>query len=222
MTNHVVIIDYGCGNLRSAAKAFERVARIQAQKVDRLAPQIFVTADPEKIAQADRVVLPGVGSFAACRAGLAAVDGLEQGLNQAVRVRGVPFLGICVGMHLMADIGYEHGRHAGLGWVAGEIVALAPSQPNLQLKIPHMGWNLVRPHASHPVLSGLSAEDYAYFVHSYIYRPARPELILASTDYDGQISAIVGCDNLLGTQFHPEKSQQIGLRLIAQFLSWSP
>ncbi len=213
------IIDYGSGNLRSAAKAFERAAAKSGS-----GETIAVTSRPEEIAVADRVVLPGVGAFADCRRGLAAVPGLEEALREAVIGRGRPFLGICVGMQLMASCGREFETVEGLGWIAGEVVAIAPSDPSL--KIPHMGWNELRsaglPGAAHPVLAGLGAGTHAYFVHSYHLRPADPAHLLAVTDYGGQLAAVVGRDNLIGTQFHPEKSQMAGLRLIANFLGWRP
>lgn len=216
MTECVAIIDYGSGNLHSAAKSFERAAL----GIDGTAPTIRVTDDPELVARADRIVLPGVGAFADCRAGLAAVPGMDEALEQAVRRRGVPFLGICVGMQMMATRGREHGSHPGLDWIAGEVVPIEPSDP--ALKIPHMGWNDLVPGRDHPVLQGLYAGSHAYFVHSFHLRPATPESLLASADYGGPVVAAVGRDNMVGTQFHPEKSQATGLRLIANFLAWSP
>jgi glutamine amidotransferase len=213
------IIDYGSGNLRSAAKAFERAAAESGA-----GGAISVTRRPEDIAAAERIVLPGVGAFADCRRGLAAVPGLEQALHEAVIGRGRPFLGICVGMQLMASYGREFETVAGLGWIPGEVVAIAPSDPSL--KIPHMGWNELRsasqPNALHPVLDGLAPGTHAYFVHSYHFRPSNPAHCLAVTDYGGPLAAVVGRDNLIGTQFHPEKSQMAGLRLIANFLGWRP
>jgi imidazole glycerol-phosphate synthase subunit HisH len=211
----VAIIDYGSGNLRSAAKAFERAAQERG-----LGCAIRVTSRPEEVAAAERVVLPGVGAFADCRRGLAAVAGLEAALGEAVLRRGRPFLGICVGMQLMAERGREFETVEGLGWIGGEVVALAPA--DRALKIPHMGWNELSPRAAHPVLRGLAAGTHAYFVHSYHLRPADPGDLLAETDYGGPIAAVVGRDNLIGTQFHPEKSQMAGLRLIANFLEWRP
>jgi glutamine amidotransferase len=209
------IIDYGSGNLRSAAKAFERAAAESG-----IAGAIVVTSRPEEVAAAERIVLPGVGAFADCRRGLAAVPGLEAALGEAVIGRGRPFLGICVGMQLMAERGREFETVAGLGWVPGEVVALEPADPSL--KIPHMGWNELVPRTAHPVLAGLVAGTHAYFVHSYHLRPARPADFLVETDYGGPLAAVVGRDNLIGTQFHPEKSQMAGLRLIANFLQWRP
>ena len=209
------IIDYGSGNLRSAAKAFERAAAENG-----IAGAIVVTAQPEEIAAAERVVLPGVGAFADCRRGLAAVPGLEAALTEAVIGRGRPFLGICVGMQLMAERGREFETVAGLGWIAGDVVAIAPADPTL--KIPHMGWNELVPGGDHPVLAGLPQGTHVYFVHSYELRPIDRQDILAETDYGGSIAAVVGRDNWIGTQFHPEKSQAAGLRLIANFLRWRP
>ncbi len=213
------IIDYGSGNLRSAAKAFERAAAENG-----IPGPILVTSRPDEVAAAERVVLPGVGAFADCRRGLAAVPGLEAALVEAVMAHGRPFLGICVGMQLMAERGREFETVEGLGWVAGEVVAIEPvnSPGDPPLKIPHMGWNELSPRAAHPVLAGLPAGTHAYFVHSFELRPAHPGDLLAETDYGGPIAAVVGHDNLIGTQFHPEKSQVAGLRLIANFLRWRP
>src|SRR5689334_12146014 len=205
------IIDYGSGNLRSAAKAFERAAAEHGT-----GDAIVVTRRPEDVAAAERIVLPGVGAFADCRRGLAAVPGLEEALREAVIGRGRPFLGICVGMQLMASYGREFETVAGLGWIPGEVVAIAPSDPSL--KIPHMGWNELVPaggparahHRAHPVLDGIGPGTHAYFVHSYHFRPADPADLLAVTDYGGPLAAIIGRDNLIGTQFHPEKSQMAG------------
>jgi imidazole glycerol-phosphate synthase subunit HisH len=212
---NVVILDYGSGNLRSAAKSFERAAAESD-----IAAEIAVTSEPERVAAADRVVLPGVGAFADCRRGLAAVPGLEAALVEAVIRRGRPFLGICVGMQLMAERGREFETIEGLGWIAGEVVAIEPADPDL--KIPHMGWNELQPRAAHPVLDGLPAGTHTYYVHGYELRPAVASDLLATTDYGGQLTAVVARDNLVGTQFHPEKSQAAGLRLIANFLGWRP
>ena len=209
------IIDYGSGNLRSAAKAFERAAAETG-----LGEIILVTSRPEEVARAERIVLPGVGAFADCRRGLAAVPGLEAALCEAVRGRGRPFLGICVGMQLMADRGREFETVDGLGWVPGEVIAIERADPSL--KIPHMGWNELSPRAAHPVLAGLPAGTHVYFVHSYHFRPADSADLIAETDYGGPLAAAIGRDNLIGTQFHPEKSQMAGLRLIANFLRWRP
>ena len=211
----VSIVDYGSGNLRSAAKAFERAAS-EAE----VAAEIKVTSQPEIIAGADRVVLPGVGAFADCRRGLAAVSGLEQALNEAVTLRGRPFLGICVGMQLMADSGLEFETVDGLGWIGGQVAAIEPEDP--ALKIPHMGWNEIVPQSAHPLLAGLDAGAHTYFVHSYHFRLSDPEDLVAVADYGGPLAAVVGHGNLAGTQFHPEKSQQAGLRLIGNFLRWRP
>jgi glutamine amidotransferase len=209
------IIDYGSGNLRSAAKAFERAAAETG-----LGEIILVTSRPEEVALAERIVLPGVGAFADCRRGLAAVPGLEAALCEAVRARGRPFLGICVGMQLMADRGREFETVDGLGWVPGEVIAIERADPSL--KIPHMGWNELSPRAAHPVLAGLPAGTHVYFVHSYHFRPADSADLIAETDYGGPLVAAIGRDNLIGTQFHPEKSQMAGLLLIANFLRWRP
>jgi glutamine amidotransferase len=209
------IIDYGSGNLRSAAKAFERAAAEAG-----LAGAIIVTGRPEEVALAERIVLPGVGAFADCRRGLARVPGLEAALVEAVIGRGRPFLGICVGMQLMASCGREFETVEGLGWIPGEVVAIERTDP--ALKIPHMGWNELVPRAAHPVLAGLPTGTHAYFVHSYQFRPAEAADLIAETDYGGPLAAVVGRDNLIGTQFHPEKSQMAGLRLIANFLRWRP
>ena len=209
------IIDYGSGNLRSAAKAFERAAAETG-----LDGAIIVTSRPEEVALAERIVLPGVGAFADCRRGLAAVPGLESALVEAVMRRGRPFLGICVGMQLMAERGREFETVDGLGWIGGDIVAIERADP--ALKIPHMGWNELLPRAAHPVLAGLPAGTHAYFVHSYHFRPADSADLIAETDYGGPLAAVIGRDNLIGTQFHPEKSQMAGLLLIANFLRWRP
>ena len=211
----VAIVDYGSGNLRSAAKAFERAA-VESD----VAAEIKVTSVPEVIAGADRVVLPGVGAFADCRRGLAAVSGLEQALSESVMARARPFLGICVGMQLMADSGLEFETVDGLGWIGGQVVAMEPA--DRALKIPHMGWNEIEPRGAHPLLAGLSARPHAYFVHSYHFRVSDPDDLVAVTDYGGPLAAVVGHGNIAGTQFHPEKSQQAGLRLISNFLQWRP
>ena len=211
----VAIVDYGSGNLRSVAKAFERMAAEEG-----IAARIEVTDEPETVARADRVVLPGVGAFADCRRGLAAVPGLEAALREAVIARARPFLGICVGMQLMADWGREFETVVGLGWIGGEVVAIEPG--DTVLKIPHMGWNEIEPRAAHPLLDGLEAGAHGYFVHGYHFRLADSAALVAVTDYGGPLTAMVGRDNLVGTQFHPEKSQQAGLRLIGNFLRWRP
>lgn len=213
---HVAIIDYGSGNLHSAAKAFERASRESGAGLE-----VKVSADPEDVRSADRVVLPGVGAFADCRAGLLGVDGMLEALKARVEDDARPFLGICVGMQLMATRGLEHGSHPGFDWIPGEVMPIAPELPGA--KIPHMGWNeLSLDSPDHPVLAGLKDGDHAYFVHSYHLRPAVPDNRLATVDYGGPVTAIVGRDNLVGTQFHPEKSQAAGLRLLANFLTWQP
>ena len=215
---HVAIIDYGSGNLHSAAKAFERAAREQGSDL-----AIKVTARPEDVADAERIVLPGVGAFADCKRGLEAVPGMIEALEEAVQGRGKPFLGICVGLQLMAKRGLEHGVTPGLGWIKGEVRAIAPSDP--ALKIPHMGWNTLRVGREHALLTGIPTGEgglHAYFVHSYHVVPEEPGDLVASTDYGGPITAFVAKDNVAGTQFHPEKSQKLGLALIANFLRWKP
>jgi len=211
----VAIVDYGSGNLRSAAKAFERAAR-EAGTNER----VLVTANPQDVAAADRIVLPGVGAFADCRAGLYGVPGMVDVLQREVIDRGKPFLGICVGMQLMATRGVEYGVHSGLDWIAGDVVRIEPGKDHL--KIPHMGWNELTDLKPHPLLEGIAPKDHAYFVHSFQLKASQPETLLATTDYGGTVTAVVGRDNLAGTQFHPEKSQATGLRLIANFLRWSP
>ena len=208
----VAIIDYGSGNLRSAAKAFERAAGSDME--------IRVSGEAAVVRRADRVVLPGVGAFGDCMAGLAALPGMLEALEETVIAGGRPFLGICVGMQLMAAVGREHGEHRGLGWIAGAVEPLQPAEP--WLKVPHMGWNELEPLAHHPVTAGLGARAHVYFVHSYAFRPEDPARALARVDYGGPLAAVVGRDNLVGTQFHPEKSQAVGLRLIANFLEWTP
>ncbi len=213
-----VIIDYGSGNLHSAHKAFERAA-----SEAKLKEQIVVSARPEDVASADRIVLPGVGAFKDCRSGLRGVDGLEEAMRQQVIGRGRPFLGICVGMQLMATRGLEHDVTQGLGWVAGDVKPIAPSDP--ALKIPHMGWNTITPHAQHALLDGIRTGNdglHAYFVHSYHFECTLPEDMVATADYGGPVTAMIGYDNVVGTQFHPEKSQALGLALIANFLRWKP
>ncbi len=212
----VAIIDYGSGNLRSAAKAFERAALDHG-----LSHDIVVTDDAERVRRADHVVLPGVGAFADCKRGLDSVPGMHAALDEAVLRRGVPFLGICVGMQLMAERGHEHGLAPGLGWIPGDVIALAPSDP--RIKVPHMGWNdLAVADDRHPVLAGLPPAMHGYFVHSYHLQCTDPRHCLATVDYGGTVTAVVGRDNLIGTQFHPEKSQAAGLHLIANFLRWRP
>lgn len=213
----VAIVDYGSGNLHSAAKALERAA------LDLGAPRIAVTSDPEIVRTADRVVLPGVGAFADCRRGLDAVPGMVEALEEAVHQRGRPFLGICVGLQLLAERGLEHGETAGLGWIKGEVVRIEPSDPTL--KIPHMGWNTLSLDRVHPLFDGIpTGRDglHAYFVHSYHMQVADPADRLATTEYGGTVTAAVARGNVAGTQFHPEKSQKLGLALLANFLKWHP
>ena len=215
---HVAIIDYGSGNLHSAAKAFERAVREQGSEL-----AIKVTARPEDVADADRIVLPGVGAFADCKRGLEEVPGMIDALEEAVQERGKPFLGICVGLQLMAERGLEHGVTPGLGWIKGEVRAIAPSDPDL--KVPHMGWNTLRVVRANPLLEGVPTGEgglHAYFVHSYHLVPEVKDDLVASTDYGGPITAFIAKDNMAGTQFHPEKSQKLGLALIANFLRWKP
>ncbi|HTZ81528.1 MAG TPA: imidazole glycerol phosphate synthase subunit HisH [Stellaceae bacterium] len=209
------LIDYGSGNLRSAAKAFERAAAEA-----KIATEVAVTSDPDLVRKAERIVLPGVGAFADCRRGLAAVAGMEDALKEAVIERGRPFLGICVGMQLMATRGREFEDVAGLGWIPGDVVAMHPKDPSL--KIPHMGWNELEPRQPHPLLAGIQKGEHVYFVHSFEIRCESPAHVLATTEYGGSVAAMVGRDNLAGTQFHPEKSQKTGLHLITNFLRWRP
>jgi glutamine amidotransferase len=211
----VAIIDYGSGNLRSAEKAFARAAAEAGTGQD-----IVVTADPAVVAGAARVVLPGVGAFADCRQGLLGIAGMRDALQQAVHVRKAPFFGICVGMQLMAEWGLEHGRHQGLGWLKGTVEPMDPADKSL--KIPHMGWNDLKIERPHPVLEGITPGTHVYFVHSYAFRPADPADLLATVDYGGPVTAMVGRANMIGSQFHPEKSQAAGLWLIANFLRWTP
>ena len=215
---YVAIIDYGSGNLHSAAKAFERAAREQGNGLD-----VKVTAEPDMVARSERIVLPGVGAFADCKAGLARVPGMIEALEEAVRKDGKPFLGICVGLQLMAALGLEHGVTPGLGWIDGEVSAIEPNDASL--KIPHMGWNTLKPTRQHALLDGIPTGPeglHAYFVHSYHFVPAEPDALVATTDYGGPVTAFVAKDNMAGSQFHPEKSQKLGLALIANFLKWKP
>ena len=209
-----VLIDYDSGNLHSAEKAFQRMAR----EVD--AGRVVVSDDPDMVARADRIVLPGDGAFPACRRGLQAIPGLEEALIDAVERRGVPFLGICVGMQMMASRGLEYEEVAGFDWVAGDVDLIRPD--DAALKVPHMGWNDLVIDRPHPVLAGIETGDHAYFVHSYHLVLAEPDTLLAHVDYGGAVTAIVGRDTKIGAQFHPEKSQSAGLRLIANFLTWAP
>jgi imidazole glycerol-phosphate synthase subunit HisH len=215
---NVAIVDYGSGNLHSAAKAFERAMRESGHD-----QPIVVTSNPEKVAQADRIVLPGVGAFADCRRGLDEIPGMIDALEQSVRKNGKPFFGICVGMQLMAERGREYQVTPGLGWIAGEVDRIAPSDPGL--KIPHMGWNTLNVQRSHPLLEGIPLGPdglHGYFVHSYELRTAQSSDLVAQAEYGGPLTAIVARENMVGTQFHPEKSQRLGLALIANFLKWTP
>ena len=214
----VAIVDYGSGNLHSAAKAFERAARESGHE-----QPIAVTSDPDAVSRADRIVLPGVGAFADCRRGLHEIAGMVDALEQSVRKKGRPFFGICVGMQLMAERGREYQVTPGLGWIAGEVDRIAPSDPDL--KSPHMGWNTLNVIKPHPLLEGIPTGAnglHAYFVHSYELKPLQRGDLVAQADYGGPLTAIVGRDNMVGTQFHPEKSQRLGLALIANFLKWQP
>ncbi len=213
MTQTIAIVDYGAGNLRSAEKAFLRVA----------GEGVIVTSDAEIVRAADRIVLPGVGAFADCMAGLEAVPGMIEVLNEKVQERGTPFLGICVGMQLLATVGREKAETRGLGWIEGVVEKIVPNDPSL--KVPHMGWNTLDQRTPHAVLEGIETGEtglHAYFVHSYHMRTSSPEAVIATSDYGGALTAIVGRDNIFGTQFHPEKSQTLGLALIANFLKWTP
>ncbi len=217
MTGTIAIIDYGSGNLRSAAKAFERSVR--ALKAD---ADVAVSNDPDLVRKADRIVLPGVGAFEDCMSGLTAVRGMREAMADRVIKGGVPFLGICVGMQLMAAEGHEKGVTPGLGWIAGNVVRLEPAGG---LKVPHMGWNTLRFTQPHPLFDGIADGEaglHAYFVHSYHLATSNPAELFATADYGQAVTACVGRDNLFGTQFHPEKSQTLGLRLIENFLGWRP
>ena len=209
-----VLVDYESGNLHSAAKAFQRMA------AETGAGAVIVSNRPEDVAAADRIVLPGDGAYPACRRALLAQDGLHEAIVQAVTGRGVPFLGICIGMQMLADRGLEYEPTPGFGWIGGQVVRITPADP--ALKVPHMGWNDLVIDRPHPVLAGIATGDHAYFVHSYHFRVADPADLLAHADYGGPITAVVGRGNVVGTQFHPEKSQATGLRLIANFLRWRP
>jgi len=208
----VAIVDYGAGNLRSAEKALAEAAKESAR--------VVVTSDPDAVRKADRIVLPGVGAFADCKRGLDALDGMVETLEEAVLKQGKPFLGICVGMQLMASVGVEFGEHKGLDWIKGKVVVLDPADRSL--RIPQMGWNNLELKRDHPALADTKAGDHAYFVHSYHFLTERPADVIATVEYGGPVTAIIGRDNLLGVQFHPEKSQHVGLTLLARFLKWIP
>ncbi|MFY0692188.1 MAG: imidazole glycerol phosphate synthase subunit HisH [Paracoccaceae bacterium] len=210
-----VLVDYESGNLHSAEKAFQRMAAEVG------GGEVLVTSSPEDVARADRIVLPGDGAFPACRNALMQDRaGLYEAISDAVTVKGRPFMGICVGMQMLASWGREYEDTPGFGWIDGEIVRITPSDP--RMKVPHMGWNDLQITGAHPVLEGVATGDHAYFVHSYHFRVTDPAHRLAHVDYGGEITAIVGRDNVIGTQFHPEKSQRTGLRIIANFLRWAP
>ena len=209
-----VLVDYDSGNLHSAEKAFQRMANEVGGGTVR------VTTCPDDVARADRIVLPGDGAFPACRRALDAVDGMRAALDDAVLHRAVPFMGICVGMQMLATVGREYEDVAGLDWIGGSVERIAPAGPGL--KVPHMGWNDLVIDRAHPVLDGVTSGDHAYFVHSYQMHVADPAHLLAHVDYAGPVTAIVARDTIIGTQFHPEKSQATGLRIIANFLRWRP
>jgi glutamine amidotransferase len=214
----VAIVDYGSGNLHSAHKALERAARESGSGV-----VVRLTSDPDEVRRAERIVLPGVGAFADCRRGLDTVDGMVEALKEAVIEKGKPFLGICVGMQLMATRGLEHRVTEGLDWIPGDVVAIEPADPSL--KIPHMGWNTLSVRRDHTLLDGIPTGEnglHAYFVHSFHLKPTPADTMIAETDHGGALTAIVGRDNLVGTQFHPEKSQTLGLALLRNFLRWRP
>lgn len=218
MSQSVAIIDYGSGNLHSAAKSFERAALESG-----IASTIRVTSDTDVVRAADRIVLPGVGAFADCRRGLDAVPGMVETLEEVVRGQGRPFLGICVGMQLLASRGLEYTITQGLGWIPGDVALIEPDDADL--KIPHMGWNTLEQRGDHPLLAGIETGPqglHAYFVHSYALKAERPQDVLALTDHGGPVTAMVAHGNVAGTQFHPEKSQKLGLKLIANFLGWKP
>ncbi|MCP5382944.1 MAG: imidazole glycerol phosphate synthase subunit HisH [Kordiimonadaceae bacterium] len=207
-----VIIDYGSGNLRSAEKGTVRAA-------EGLDMDVLVTSSPDEVRKADRIILPGVGAFADCMKGLLSLDGMRDALEEAVIKEAKPFLGICVGMQLLADAGLEHGRTDGLGWINGTVKEIKSDT----LKVPHMGWNdLIIDNCTHPVLENIKTGEHAYFVHSYLFKANDQKNVLAHVEYGGYISAVIGQDNIIGTQFHPEKSQELGLRLIRNFLKWAP
>ncbi|TCT44545.1 glutamine amidotransferase [Martelella mediterranea] len=218
MTMKVAIIDYGSGNLRSATKAFERAARENA-----IDAEIILTDNADIVAGADRIVLPGVGAYADCRAGLAAVDGMVEAIRHVAEEKARPFLGICVGMQMMSERGLEKTTSEGFGWIAGDVTQITPADP--QLKIPQIGWNTLELKSEHPLFDGIKTGAdglHAYFVHSYHLASRKPEQVIATTDYGGPVTAFVADGNKAGSQFHPEKSQSLGLKLIANFLMWTP
>ena len=215
MTEKIVIIDYGSGNLRSASKALEHV-------VDKfsVSKAVVVTNDPDVVIKADRILLPGVGAFEDCKNGLVALDGMIDALTEAIKKRGRPFLGVCVGMQLLAEEGQENGSHVGLGWIPGRVIGLKTHDKSL--KVPHMGWNELKVVSTHPILNGIPNDGHVYFVHSYQMQCTDLKNIIAKTDYGSEISAVVGLDNIVGTQFHPEKSQKNGLHILHNFIHWYP
>jgi imidazole glycerol-phosphate synthase subunit HisH len=218
VTQTIALIDYGSGNLRSAAKALERAAADQG-----LSASVELTSDPDKLRLADRIVLPGVGAFGQCAGALRAINGMEHALEWCVTALGKPFLGVCVGMQLMAQRSYEYGLHLGLGWIDGDVLKIQPRDH--RLKVPHMGWNRVSIQPAgqdHPVLRDLDADGQAYFVHSFHLQPSDARQVLATTSYGETMTAVVGRDTMIGVQFHPEKSQAYGLQLLANFLTWKP
>ncbi|MFV0336080.1 MAG: imidazole glycerol phosphate synthase subunit HisH [Tropicimonas sp.] len=209
-----VVVDYESGNLHSAEKAYQRMA------AETGAGEVIISGRPEDVARADRVVLPGDGAYPACKAALEGHSGLQEAIEDAVIGKGRPFMGICIGMQMMASIGREYRDTPGFDWTPGEVVPIKPV--GRALKVPHMGWNDLIISGAHPVLAGVKTGDHAYFVHSYQVRVAEPAHRLAHVDYGGEVTAIIGRDNMIGMQFHPEKSQQTGLRMIANFLTWAP
>lgn len=211
----LALIDYGAGNLHSAAKALERAASECGYK-----SEICITSEAKMLKKATHIVLPGVGAFADCKQGLNNVSGMVEALEQAVLLEKKPFLGICVGMQLLATKGLEHGIHQGMGWIEGEVSRLTPKNPALQ--IPHMGWNELSLLQNHSVLKDIKTGDHAYFVHSYHYGKIAPQNLIATAEYASEITAMIGRENIIGTQFHPEKSQATGLKLLANFLNWKP
>lgn len=209
-----VIIDYGSGNLRSMAKSCEKAAAS-------LGKEILVTSNPDDIVKAERIILPGVGAFGDCAAGINAIDGMRETLEEQVQQKKKPFLGVCVGMQLLANKGFEHGEHAGFGWIEGEVIAIQPKDASY--KVPHMGWNeLIIDQLDHPALSGIKTGDHAYFVHSFHFSCKDKHAILGMVEYGSPLVAVIGKRNIIGTQFHPEKSQDVGLKLLTNFLTWQP
>ncbi len=209
-----IVVDYESGNLHSAEKAFQRMA------AEAGAGEVIISGRPEDVARADRVVLPGDGAYPACKAALDGHSGLHEAIEEAVRVKGRPFMGICIGMQMMVSVGREYVDTPGFDWIGGEVVPIEPSDRSL--KVPHMGWNDLIVTGTHPVLDGIETGDHAYFVHSYQVKVENDADRLAHADYGGDVTAIIGRDNMIGTQFHPEKSQRAGLRMISNFLRWAP